>query len=351
MIMTNNEQVASGMWQFFCVLLLLFSHGLIMAENSLFQIDVPVRHRAEGSPRAEVVTGLEQILLRLTSEPEVLEQAVVKESLLSKADNFLVQYRYQQDDKQSLFVRLTFDGEQLIQQLENLQIKQWPGKRPPQVLVWLLADDTLDPNAMDVMQEKFEQSAKRLGLRLVFPLFDVTEQSLGGRHLVKEELSQQLLQQYHCDFLLVGDVSLDPIEELWSARWELLGSIQWSLAKNKWHHSQFNLSPLVQNTLFGVRDFLWQQAALQNVQPMQILLSVQNIKAHADYQRVLNYLRHLPMVKSVHLQSLKSDEAVYQVRLNEHLNLLTHALAKSDLLLPKKVESQDTSTLKYQLIL
>lgn len=139
--------------------------------------------QVEGQSRNERQQVLPRIfsdvLVRVTGNPAVLENAQVR-SELRNVNDYLLQFGYQSSDE-GLTLIASFDETRIRQLLQRAGFPLWTGQRP-QLLLWLAEDDpTRGVRLVGRTEERdfikaFQRETRRRGIQILMPLLDLQDQ-------------------------------------------------------------------------------------------------------------------------------------------------------------------------------
>lgn len=236
--------------------------------NSLYQVSVPVATQAADARTEAIHTAFQDVLIRLTGDPDILSNKAVKASL-NRADYYVQEFSYSTPDVSAAtyMLNVKFSERDVKRLLKKAGAKEWKNIRPL-VLVWLAT--VSDKNQVDIMGvesgsqvlEKFKQQGQRYGIPLIFPVMDVTDMTeISADNITSVALPEikNASKRYQPDALLVG--TMESHDEGYEARWNLV-------AKEKvW---DFTTSGATQEQVIGeAMDHLTEMFTQNNLQPIK----------------------------------------------------------------------------------
>ena len=165
-------------------LCLLSVSGIAPARDNLFEADVPVAGQQPDLRTAYMKTALQEVLVRVTGQPDVLNRDSVR-SMLDSPERFVQQYRYYtlpESTPPRLMLRVSFDGGSIQQALRQQGVAYWGKTERPEILLWLAVEDrgtryivSAQDNS-DAARE-LQEAARQRGIPLLLPLMDLEDQS------------------------------------------------------------------------------------------------------------------------------------------------------------------------------
>ncbi|MDZ7802909.1 DUF2066 domain-containing protein [Thiohalophilus sp.] len=281
----------------------------------LYEAEVPVESQDREVREVALRVALQQVLVRVTGRRRVLTMADM-EPLLEQAPRYVQQFRYQareangkQEPTELLWVR--FDKQAVDRLLRENRLPIW-GRTRPATLIWLVVDDRRErellSNDMDTRaRQAIEQQARLRGLPLRFPLMDLTDRSVISVSDVWGNFEDNILQasaRYDAEAVLVGRVA-KTTSGGWSGRWNLY---QEGRSQN-WNAAGQALEEVIVPGINRLADLLAEQFARlgQNDQHEQLRVRVSDVNGLADFNRVMNYLKDLALVKEVSIEQIEAN--------------------------------------------
>lgn len=219
--------------------------------------------------------------------------------------------------------------------LRDAGLSPWPARRPL-TLLWLTLDrgDIISGERRDEVQA-FVDEAERLGLPLVFPSMDLTDQQAIQPADIQGFFPEQILQasrRYDPATVLVGRLERDG--SLWTARWAML---ERDTSAVRWQNSDPALAVLLTQGAQALGSQLLARYGIGTDQAgasQAIELAVSGLRSLSDYGRVLNFLNDLPPVSTVTLRRARADAVVYQLHTTASREQLRQSIALGRVLMP-----------------
>ena len=332
----------SRAWPLFLVLFLIPAAVSAVPVDDLYVTDVAVATR-DRPERQEAFRGaLGKVLVRVTGARSVDGYAEL-DSILDTASRYVQRFEYAENDGDEGLpyrLRVTFDGAALERAVSERGLPVW-GRDRPGVLVWLAVSERgnrylVGGDSSSAARRALEAVAEDRGLALMYPLLDVEDQSrvkfadvAGGFHDTVREASRR----YRPEAILIGQVS--PLSGgYWQARWTLYqgdepltwtnegGSLQTALAEGT-HELAGTLASRTSTSQFA-------QLA------QGLLVNVDDVRTHAELNRVIDYLNRLAPVAGARPFGLKGDAAELLVQMRgdprdlERLVMLGDVLVRAE---------------------
>ncbi|MEC9405982.1 MAG: DUF2066 domain-containing protein [Pseudomonadota bacterium] len=343
----------------------LFVLALALAFASSVQaasVVVPDLYRAstytDGRGEAARAAGLRQafakVLVKATGSDAVLT-APQTELLLERAPDLVTIYRFepvaapQSDSAEapaevapSAVYRFTAEFEPRTVQLllRDAGLAPWPARRPL-TLVWLTLDrGTIVSGEQRGEVQAFVEEAQRLGLPVVFPSMDLTDQQAIQPADIQGFFPEQILQasrRYDPATVLVGRLAREG--SLWTARWALL---ERDATAVRWQDSDPALAVLLTQGAQALGSQLLAQYGIgggEAAASQFVELAVSGLRSLNDYGRVLNFLAGLPPVSTVTISHVRADAVVYQLQTKATRDQLRQSIDLGRVLVPADVEA------------
>lgn len=281
----------------------------------LYEAEVPVESQDREVREVALRVALKQVLVRVTGRRMVISMADL-EPLLEQAPRYVQQFRYKTretkgDDEPTELLWVRFDKGAVDRLLRENRLPVW-GRTRPATLVWLVVDDRRErellSNDMDTLaRQAIEQQARLRGVPLHFPLMDLTDRSVISVSDVWGNFKDNILQastRYDAEAVLVGRVAKTASGD-WSGRWDLY---QEGRHRN-WNVAGRTLGEAVVPAINRLADLLAEQFARlgQNDQPEKLRVRVTGVNGLADFNRVMNYLKDLALVKEVSIEQIEAN--------------------------------------------
>ncbi len=280
----------------------------------LYSADILVASQSASERRRAAREGLEQLMVRVSGDPEAIEHSVVQEAL-SRAEDFIQEFNYvstsetievEDEERPASRLVMKFSPPELERLLRSANLSLWPANRPA-VLVWMVGRDDGELERISGSQQRdwLRDRARARGLPLVMPLEDLEDRlALSARELweLEEDVIRKASQRYEAEAILVGRYS-ETSGGQWRSDWQL-------------YHSQgnptFYLRAESVEALMGeaVDETANHFAELYAIVPREegpdaVLIEVGGIDEFGDYKAVERYLEGLALVRRAELVSLR----------------------------------------------
>jgi hypothetical protein len=322
-------------------LCLLSVSGMVPASDNLFEADVPVESQQPDLRTAYMKTALQQILVRMTGQPEVLNRESVR-SMLDAPERFVQQYRYFIQPGSSppqLILRVGFDGGAIQQALRERGVTYWGKSERPETLLWLAVEDRgarFIVSAQDDSEpsREVQQAARQRGIPLLLPLMDLEDQSQvrftdiwGGF----PDGVQSASTRYKPGVVLIGRLNRSSSGG-WISRWDMRvgrNSSSWSGSGDELGNVlQAGIDTLSERLAAGV-------AAMETgVVAGMTRITVEDVNTLMAFARVDDYLASLTAVRRLELARVEGSTLQYALQLAGSLDGLTKTLVIGTVLEP-----------------
>lgn len=280
--------------------------------STLYEVPLACESQQEAERQALFTQGFLQVLGRLSSDPHIGSAANVKAALKHVVD-YVEQYTY---EKNTLVVRY---NEALIKELLGKTGGAVWGSDRPQVVLWLALEQNDERHLVGAetdpdVHATLKKIAQQQGLPLVLPLMDLEDVSLVTVTDVWGQFTDVLTtasQRYHAKILLVG--RLKQVEGRWQSDWTL----RYADLPTRWQGEGNSLEKVMENALQKTSQYLRQQLAVptnsHQTAGQPLLIGIQGIRTRGDFKNVSRYLNHLNGIKSVEVQQVIGDTALFEI--------------------------------------
>lgn len=280
--------------------------------TSLYQVEASVDSQSAESRASAVREGFLQILTKLTGDPNVAKNPLIKSSLL-KADYYVQEYSYSAPTTNSsqYIISIHFDAADINRLLKKAGVSYW-GNNRPLMLAWLVLTDQQNQHQIignetpDNILKEMKQQSTKYGLPLIFPMMDVSDLNhispqdiIDRTHPVLKEASSRYLP----DALLIGHIQESA--EGYTSQWQLVvNKDQWT-----WNISDSSINHLITSILNQVSQTLAKHYVmnLPNASTLWLKVEVDNISQRNDFAALMQYLKQLPFVQQIQLSQVSGD--------------------------------------------
>jgi hypothetical protein len=332
--MNISHQVLTRLAVIGAVLCLLSLSGFATAGEDLFETDVPVDGQQPDLRAAYIKTALQEVLIRVTGQPEVLNRAAVR-SMLESPERFVEQYRYYTQPDSTpprLLLRVRFDGVAIQQALRQQGVAYWGNSERPEVLVWLAVEDRGNHYIISAQDDgdasrQLQQAARQRGIPLLLPLMDLEDQGKvrftdvwGGFYDGIGAASPR----YNPGVVLIGRLNRGPSGN-WAARWDLRGGGSWSGGGDQ-------LGGVLQAGIDTLSERL--AAPASDAAAGATSIAVDGVDTLMAFARVDDYLASIAAIRHLALERVDGSTLGYALQLTGTLDGLTRTIAIGTVLEP-----------------
>jgi|GEM_PF-2054800 len=308
----------------------------------LYEGEVVTTDRDEATRQAALRQVFAKVLVKTMGSDGVM-QSPQSELLLDRAQELVTLYRFEpipvelpepetQDDAETPEAATTnplpaeppptryrfiarFDPRAVQMLLRDAGFTPWPSRRPL-TLIWLTLDrgEIVSGEQRD-QAEAFVSEAGRLGLPLVFPSMDLSDQRAIRPADIQGLFTDEIMRasgRYDPAKVLVGRVEREG--SLWSARWAMLDAGSQSTS---WQETDASLEALLAGGARTLGRRLLAQYGIgggtADGVDSRVELAVTGVRSLDDYGRVLNFLTDLPPVTAVTLVEAGAGGIIYRL--------------------------------------
>jgi len=332
---------------------------LVAAEISgLYETEVIANSQSEPDKMVAIKSALVTVLTRVMAGDNLMDDTVAK-SAVAEAPRFVKQSQFSLSESavpgnsSARTLRVLFDDVALLNFMKSSKLKVWEDTRP-ETLLWLVVEDNgqrtfFKPETMYDLKNAVTKIAKQTGLPLLFPLQDLDEQRQISVNDVLSAYPQRLLamsERYGVVSILAGRVVRT--DGCWKGDWAFYfdGRVAQSEA------ACATLDDVILSGLQGVYNQLSKYYAIKplGLELGSVTLSIGQAIDQADNDRILAYLKSLPMVKSAAWVSAVNSRQQFKVSFNGNRAALEEILGLGRVLNPQDGENTGTNELRYQLL-
>ena len=306
--------------------------ALAVAVSGLFDTQIPVSDQSAATEQAAEITGLLQVLVRISGNPAIGTVPSIQNNL-KQAANYLQSYQYQNG-----FLDLRFNQNSVLDLLQQSGQAVW-GQDRPLSLIWLVQQtpqglQPIGADPKDAVADALQQAAKQRGLPITFPLYDVTDwQQIQLQSIMTPDVQglQKASARYHANAILIGILKTTP-EHHYAVSWTLLvqgDRLHWDLTAD-------DPKQLMNNSLDTIMTALADRFATINqaATTTETLLTVTDIQSVDQFAALLQYLKHLTPVKQVNIVAVTPTQVIYRMVFSGDVASLTRAIALDPQLVP-----------------
>src|SRR5262245_51008662 len=125
------------LWMVIIFAFLPITTALAVKVSNLYEVELPVISQSQDIKEEAMKTGLLQVLIKLTGDPLIEKNPLVKSSL-QKADYYVQEFGYSSANASSstYLIRIRYDNNSINRLLKKAGIVYW-GEIRPLILVWL----------------------------------------------------------------------------------------------------------------------------------------------------------------------------------------------------------------------
>jgi len=339
-----------------CLAAILVCFSTAAAALDLYTGEVPVKDQSARERDAAMSDALAQVLVKVSGDPDAPAAAGVSERLANAA-RFVQQFQYRTVKRPSpdperpaetvLMLSARFDPSTVEDILGEAGLARW-GQQRPTVLIWLVRQDQEGRElvALDrpVISDALQRTADRRGLPVLFPLLDLVDQQAVPVREVWGGFTEPLKkasERYGTDTFLLGRLSGS--EGDWQARWTVFDQGQ----ENYHENSGADLRQVVSEGVNFAANVLGARYAVPIAEQSatQITVAVDGVRSMDDYNRLMDYLDRLTIVKRAEPVATEDDRVTLELSLLAGLDRFDQIIALGEVLETARNEATGTEPL------
>jgi hypothetical protein len=327
--------------------------------SDLYEAQVLISSQTPEEQARAVKEAFQKVLLKVMGNRHTLAQAPLA-PMLEEASKLVQQFRYnapEEENKAATFwVRFDPRGVQRLLRQNALPI--W-GRARPTLLLWVAVEEgrkryLLDASISSPAIEALEEQAEARGIPVIFPLWDLEDQSRLSFSDVWGNFPEPILaasSRYPTSVQLVGRLLRQETGD-WQARWTLYGANEvrgWSV------HG--GLDEVLRDGINEAVDIIVDRVVpiIENSSPFSVWVSVTDVTSFVDYARLSSYLSRLSQVTVIQPVQLSRTEVKFRLELQGDLKGLAASILFGRVLAQAEksatTETNATSTeLNYRLL-
>ena len=319
-------------FMFFLIGLVAVSQAQTMTTDAApyYSAEVSIDSKSSEAWHRAVEKALHSVLVKVSGNKAVnsLRPAASEDATL---DSMVQQFSYKStvdlQQKEQLMLQVNFDIDMVNGLLKKLGQPIWSGKRP-RTLVWFMVQkEGKNLFLTDTEPESawFVESARARGVPVLFPTHNLAYNTVLDIPIQAPEMLSQLRafsQAYPHDQLLIGQQVPDS------------GSIVWKLIIGEeeylWSDQEPDLASAIQKGVYHVVDDMVAHNSVFQEQSMEgeVRMSIGAVHTLSAYQRLVESLRHNPVISGFYLESIAQDMVTVHVMAKGGVDALSDALAK-----------------------
>ncbi len=211
-----------------------------------FDIEIPIVKNPKlgsgpiGTPAAQnelIQQAFKDMLIRVTGKEKIIESVPVNNAI-QRMDDYVRKFSYYQSTEGRV-LRVQFN-EILVKDLlnqANVKILDKPSQSRGPVLVWAFISENnsqrwIGSEGEKATAEELNRISKKLGMSIVFPLFDINENNqVSEQNIINHEFGPviEASKRYNASTILVGKLSKQNAG--WHAEWTLIDRMDTDKAK------------------------------------------------------------------------------------------------------------------------
>ncbi|OGT40185.1 MAG: hypothetical protein A3F12_08005 [Gammaproteobacteria bacterium RIFCSPHIGHO2_12_FULL_38_14] len=337
----------------FGAVVLFYSFSLFAAKvPDLYQVELPVTAQSDTARNTAMQKGLMQVLVKLTGEPTIVENDVIKGSL-DKADTYVQEFSYLPSSRTDMpyTIQIRYNSGDIQRLLKRAGVAYWNVDRPLilMYLTWTTKDHQTEIIGHDVPQyllDMTEQQGKIYGLPIIFPMMDMTDTSqIAVQDILNMNIPslKQASKRYEPDALLVGH--MEEVTGGVTSVWRLTsGNNQWDFVIN-----ELNSKDVIASLMSQVSQTLAKRYVVKttNATSTWLKLTITNVTGSNDLPQLMQYLQQMPDIMDVRLQRIIGDVVEVKILVKGSLETFKQNAAVGERLVAQ-TEDEGSRQLVYE---
>lgn len=322
--------------------LLLAGIGTDAKALDLYQGEVVVEDQSSEARRDGLSRALAQVLVKTSGNPAASDAPGVSE-YLSRAPQYVQQFQYRTEErlqagdeppKRELLLSARFDPSVVERILNEAGLARW-GQERPTVLVWLVmqTDDgrQLVGAEQRLVADAVHRGARRRGLPVLLPLLDLADQQAVSERELWGGFTEPLAaasERYGTRTFLLGRIT--GADDDWQGRWTLFDQGR----ENYFETDGEVLDQVLAGGVTSAAEALGQRYAVSVTEQAgsRIRVAVEGVDNLADYDRVLDYLGGLTLVRQTELEAVQGTTMSLRLAVNAGLDRLDQIIGLGEVL-------------------
>jgi|GEM_PF-6705462 len=313
---------------------LILAAGLLISLHAwafnLYEAEMPVKDRTETVRNEAFSSLLEQVLIKISANPQIGTTVSVKDSL-KNASHYVNQFSYTTlPGSKEPVLKVSFNPEQVNALLSQTGQPVFGASERPSVLIWTALEDNGTDQIIGSLSDSplltsLMQAAKQAGLPLVLPFADLDDLSaitFNNIWKAEQEPLMKASDRYQHQAVLAIKIKKDKGSPCLS-RWTLF---QGENPPFHWTEEAPECSTLLNKGMTKVMSRLTAASDRKTAEVQTVHLIIQNIQTVEEYQNLLDFLQHLPGVTDVQIEKAAPHEVSYAVQTNQTFSDLSAAL-------------------------
>ncbi|WP_168171393.1 DUF2066 domain-containing protein [Lacimicrobium sp. SS2-24] len=326
-------------------LLLLSLPGYTALVEGLYEGRVAIAQQSVKVQRQAARDAMAQVLVKVKGNKDVLESEVIR-AKLTEAENFMRQYRFENEQGQGYFVA-AFDVQKINDLIRAAGFNVW-GNRRPSTLVWLAVEEPQTQSRTLISEQRpsdettiMLQSARNRGIEINFPLLDIEDLNRIGVFDVWGRFTGQLMaasERYAVEAMLSARLyktqaaeSEMPAQDaplIWQLDWNHVMQSSQQEGTLRGDSKAALLKELVELHAEELAASFTGEASEQGASVVE--LQFNNVSDIATYVKITRILQSLSVVSHASLRQLSGTVGIFNVRLSGSEQGLINAIALED---------------------
>lgn len=301
----------------FLIMLSFSLTSFALKVSDLYVANVPVTSGSNTLTNAVLLSGYQQILVKLTGSEDVVGNPQLKIGA-SQIRNMVQRYSYLNktlaDSSSQQYMQIYFQPSSINQLLTSANQAIWGSDRPV-TLVWLAIDQgnqakklLLGRDSLSSAYTGFDQLSSVRGVPILWPTMDLKDMNQVSTDSIWQMDLPTIIKassRYQVNQILVGRVYQTHADQKWHGQWMLLvGNRHTSLTT-----TGKTMEGATNDVISQLANLLSSRYAVGSGSDVsaQINIHITGISGLSDYSDVVNYLKSLNAVTQVNVNNINAN--------------------------------------------
>lgn len=301
-----------------------------------YQGEVVVEDQSSRARNAALSDALAQVLVKTSGNPDAPRADGVS-THLSRASQFVQQFQYRTEERlqpdgesaeRVLLLRARFDPAAVENILREASLARW-GQERPTVLIWLVmqrgGERELVGAEEPAIVDALHRAARQRGLPILLPLLDLADQQAVSTRELWGGFTESLAEasaRYGTETFMLGRLAREG--DGWRARWTLYDQGR----ERQFESRADDLDAVLAAGVASGADVLGSRYAVPLTEQTgsRIRVAVDGVTGLAEYDRVLDYLGGLTLVRETSLVGVRDETLSLELVVSAGLDRLDQTI-------------------------
>ena len=286
--------------------------------DTLYEVILPCGTQLDAERQQLFKQGMEEILDRVSTEPELRRYPEIARAL-DRAVDYVERYTYEGDR-----IRIQYNAatiRPLVQKTGQVVLSE----HRPSVILWLAIEENqtrrlIGQETDPTLQQTVLEMAKKRGIPLILPQMDLEDINAVSTNDIWGQFPsvlQEASSRYGSQMILVGRLQALGQDE-WEASWQWLAGDAPFVWENSGHSIDAVLNAGFDRMKVQFKDHY--ATKKEGTMARSVLIGISNLRSIRDYVNVESYLESLDLISEVNLVQVLGDKVVFQIVPRHPLN-------------------------------